>query len=149
MSKFSESRNDLFTKFIDYRTACNLWNTGYEMNLTYFDRFCSEHFPSENGITQGMIDGWCVQRDTESKSSLIGRTLSARKLVEYLNERGLADLKIPELPPLPPRNHIPHSFTEEETKNFFEECDARILSAKGTAKKFRALEIAVMFGVRI
>lgn len=145
LAKFSESRNDLFTKFIDYRTACNLWNTGYEMNLTYFDRFCSEHFPSENGITQGMIDGWCVQRDTESKSSLIGRTLSARKLVEYLNERGLTDLKIPELPPLPPRNHIPHSFTEEEIKNFFEECDARILSAKNTAKKFRALEIAVMF----
>ncbi len=118
MAEFSESRNDLFTKFIVYRTACNLWNTGYEMNLIYFDRFCSEHFPSENGITQGMIDGWCVQRDTESKSSLIGRTLSARKLAEYLNERGLTDLKIPELPPSPAKESHPSFFYQRGNEKF-------------------------------
>ena len=145
MSKFSDTRNDLFMRFIDYRTASNIWNTGYDMNLIYFDRYCSEHFPQDDGITQEMIDGWCKQRDTENKASLIGRTLSARKLVEYLNERGLVSLKIPEMPPLPPKQHIPHSFTEEEIKNFFTECDSRVLSAKGTAKKFRALEVSVMF----
>ena len=118
LAKFSKSRNDLFTKFIVYRTACNLWNTGYEMNLIYFDRFCSEHFPSENGITQGMIDGWCVQRDTESKSSLIGRTLSARKLAEYLNERGLTDLKIPELPPSPAKESHPSFFYQRGNEKF-------------------------------
>ena len=105
LSKFSETRNDLFMKFIDYRTACNLWNIGYEMNLTYFDRFCTEHFPLDKGITQGMINGWCEQRDTENKTSLIGRTLSARKLIEYLNERGLVNLTIPEMPTLPPKQH--------------------------------------------
>ena len=145
MSKFSETRNDLFMKFIDYRTACNLWNTGYEMNLTYFDRFCTEHFPLDKEITQGMINGWCEQRDTENKTSLIGRTLSARKLIEYLNERGLVNLTIPEMPTLPPKQHVPHSFTDEELKNFFTKCDARVLSAKSTTKRFRALEMAVMF----
>jgi len=145
LSEFSKTRKDLFMRFIEYRIASNLWNTGYEMNLTYFDRFCTEHFPEDKGITQEMIDGWCIQRETENKASLIGRTLSARKLIEYLNERGLAELTIPEMPPLPPKQHVPHAFTKEEIINFFQECDKRVLSAKGAAKKFRALEMAVMF----
>lgn len=81
MTKFSENRNDLFTKFVDYRIACNLWNDGYDSYLLYFDRYYTDTFPDVKGITQEMIDGWCVQRETENKNSLISRTLPARKLI--------------------------------------------------------------------
>lgn len=71
MSKFSETRNDLFMKFIDYRTACNLWNTGYEMNLTYFDRFCTEHFPGQRNHARH--DRWLVYAEGYRKQNITDR----------------------------------------------------------------------------
>lgn len=145
MQNFSESRKGLFEKFISYRTTCNQWSDGYELNLLYFDRFCSKYHPLESGVTQPMIDGWCIQRETENKTSLIGRTLPARKLVEYLNKRGLTKLCIPEMPKSGPKEHIPHFFTDEELTNFFAGCDQNVLSAKNDAKKFYAFQVAVLF----
>lgn len=145
MTEFSNSRNELFNKFIEYRISCNLWNEGYELNLLYFDRYCTDTFPDAQGLTQEMIDGWCVQRKTENKNSLIGRTLAARKLIEYLNARKMTDLTIPELPSLAPKQYIPHSFTDEELTNFFFECDRLVTIASSTSKKFRALEMSVLF----
>ncbi|MCM1345396.1 MAG: tyrosine-type recombinase/integrase [Muribaculaceae bacterium] len=145
MSSYSESRDGLFSKFVDYRTACGLWNEGYGLNLLYFDRYCTEHFPGTDGLTQEMLNGWCAQRETENKSSMVGRTLPARKLAEYLNERGLAELDIPEMPQLPPKQYIPHAFTDGELARFFSECDRRAASAKTPDRKLRSMELSVMF----
>lgn len=145
MTEFSPSRKELLTMFVDYRIACNQWNDGYESNLLYFDRYCTDTYPDAEGITQEMIDGWCTQRDTENTNSLIGRTLPARKLIEYLNKRELTILKIPETPSLMPKQYIPHAFTEDELTSLFAECDRKVLSAKNPRKRFRALEMTVMF----
>lgn len=145
MLSFSETRTDLFKKFIDYRTICNQWSDGYELNLLYFDRFCSDHYPLESGITQLMLDGWCMQRETENKASLINRTLPARKLVEFLNKRGMVNLRLPEMPKSDAKEHIPHFFTDEELSNFFAACDENVLSAKTGIKKFYAFQVSVLF----
>ena len=145
MTEFSASRNELFSMFVDYRIGSNQWNDGYEANLRYFDRYCSDTFPNVKGISQEMIDGWCIQRESETKNSLIGRTLPARKLIEYLNRREILSLDIPEMPSLTPKQYIPHSFTADELENFFTGCDRNILSAKDTHKRFRALEMSVLF----
>ena len=145
MTEFSSGRNDLFQKFISYRKTCDIWNDNYESNLLYFDRYCTEYYPEQNGLTQEMLDGWCTQRETENKNSLIGRTLSVRKMIEYLKKRELVDLSIPEVPSLSPKQYVPHSFTESELSAFFQECDRRTMSAKDPAQKFRALEMAVIF----
>lgn len=145
MLPFSDLRIDLFRQFIEYRTACNIWNDGYEQNLLCFDRFCLANYPGICGITQEMIDSWCMQRDTENKTSFINRTLPARKLLEYLNQRNLADIKISEMPSLPPKNHIPHSFSADELDRFFCKCDELVKKAKTPVKKFYALQVAVIF----
>ena len=139
MTEFSASRNELFALFIDYRTRCNQWNNGYESNLLYFDRYCSNTYPDVEGISQEMIDGWCTQRESENKNSLIGRTLPARKLIGYLNKRGLLSLIIPDMPSLTPKQYIPHSFTSDELGNFFYGCDQNIMSAKDFLTRSRRL----------
>lgn len=145
MVEFSDSRRELFSLFVEYRMRCNVWNTSYELNLLYFDRYCSEVFPDISGVTQEMIDGWCVQRHTETNNSAVGRTLPARKLIEFLNTRGIVNLAIPEMPLLKEKQYVPHSFTDLELANFFAECDRRILGSKDYSRRFRALEMAVMF----
>ena len=56
MTEFSSGRNDLFQKFISYRKTCDIWNDNYESNLLYFDRYCTEYYPEQNGLTQEMLD---------------------------------------------------------------------------------------------
>ena len=145
MSAFSEERKELFDRFVSYRQSCNMWNSGYGSCLLYFDRYCSEHFPGESGVTQDMINGWCTQRATENKSSLISRTLPARKLIEYANGRGLTNIIIPEMPHMPPKSYIPHAFLGAELTAFFDECNRWVKSAKTPDKQFRALQSSVIF----
>ena len=130
MLAFSKAREDLIKRFIEYRTSCDQWCEGYALNLLYFDRFCTKHYPDETGVAQSMIDGWCIQRKTENKASLIGRTLPARKFIEYLNSCGLTSLSIPEMPKPEGKEHIPHFFTKEELSKFFSGCDENVISAK-------------------
>ena len=65
MAKYSKERASIIEPFIKYRIASNNWNEVYSETLLYFDRFCSENHPGVEGVTQEMIDGWCVQRPTE------------------------------------------------------------------------------------
>lgn len=69
MAEYSKERASIFEPFIRYRVASNNWNEVYSQTLLYFDRFCSENYPGVKGITQEMINGWCIQRPTEQKAS--------------------------------------------------------------------------------
>ena len=67
MSEYSSERSDMLEAFVQYRIASNRWSSVPAKNLIYFDRYCSRKFPDIPGISQHMIDGWCRQRETESK----------------------------------------------------------------------------------
>lgn len=145
MVEYSKERSALFEPFIKYRTVSNNWNEVYSQTLLYFDRYCTENFPGVEGINQEMIDGWCVQRPTEQKRSFIDRCQSSLRLLEYLQVRNLTDIKKPEMPPAPPKTHIPHAFSEDELRRFFDKCDENVRLAKDPGSGFIALSIAVEF----
>lgn len=67
MIEYSKERASVFEPFIKYRIASNNWNEVYSETLLYFDRYCTENFPGVAGITQDIINGWCVQRPTETR----------------------------------------------------------------------------------
>ena len=145
MSEYSDERIDVLEAFVKYRIAANRWSSVPAKNLIYFDRYCSLEFPNVQGINQHMVDGWCSQRETESKRSRINRCYPVVQLVKYLIERGDRSLQIPEMPPNPKKTHIPYAFSEDELSAFFHECDRRVQIAPDKAKAFRALTIAVLF----
>lgn len=145
MFEYSLERKALFSRFIRYREASNAWNEGYAKTLLYFDRFCSSEFPGVSGITQEMVDGWCRQRDTETHLSRICRCQSMITLLQFLRERRLTDVRVPELPKCKPRGYIPHAFTEEELAGFFDICDSNVSNAKAPTQAMRALVVAVLF----
>ena len=145
MAEYSKERSYIFEPFIRYRIASNNWNEVYSETLLYFDRFCSDNYPGVKGITQEMIDGWCVQRSTEKKRSFIDRCQSALRLVEYLQERNLTSVTKPEMPPAPPKTHIPHAFAEEELRRFFSRCDENVKTSRDHGSRFIALSVSVEF----
>lgn len=145
MAEYSKERASIFELFIRYRVASNNWNEVYSQTLLYFDRFCSENYPGVKGITQEMINGWCIQRPTEQKRSFIDRCQSALRLIEYLQNRNLISVVKPEMPPAPPKTHIPHAFSEEELCRFFSRCDENVKTARDQSSRFIALSVSVEF----
>lgn len=145
MSEYSRERAGVLDAFVKYRTASNRWNPVSASNLLYFDRYCTKEFPGVQGITQPMLEGWCTQRKTENKRSLISRCSPVIQLVKYLMARGDENIHLPDMPPNPKKNYIPHAFSDEELAAFFTECDRRVGVAASREKAFRALLVAVMF----
>lgn len=145
MSEYSRERAGILDAFVKYRKASNRWNPVSASNLLYFDRYCSKEFPGVQGITQPMLEGWCTQRKTENKRSMISRCSPVIQLVKYLIARGDESIHLPDMPPSPRKNYIPHAFSDDELAAFFAECDRRVGIAAGREKAFRALLVAVMF----
>lgn len=146
MFEISASRKVLIQPFRDFRIASDRWNKVNDKLMLYFDRHCLENFPKIEGITQDMIDSWCIQRKTEKPISCYCRTYIIAKLVEFLNQRKLCSLVVPELIKAERhRTYIPHAFTDEELSSFFAECDNEVLEAPNPLTAARRLTVSVFF----
>ncbi len=110
--------------FSEYMRASRHWSSGYDSNIRSFDRYCAEQFPDDEGITQEMIDSWCRKRTTETNLSCHTRQCCIAAFVKYLRARGLADVHEPTRPKKNRSSYVPHAFTHEELKNFFNACDS-------------------------
>jgi len=143
MTKFNYAREPLFIPFIKYRMVSDRWNDFDEKQLTYFDRYCTEHYPGSNGLSQAMVDGWCAKRETERNGSCYTRINIIVALIRYLQERGLTDVHEPAIPMREGRTYIPHAFTGEELDKFFRECDRRATQTRYNTEK--ALISSVIF----
>lgn len=145
MTEYSKERAAIFEPFLRYRMASDNWNEVYSQTLLYFDRYCAENFPGMEGVTQEMVDGWFTQRPTENKRSLVSRCQSVMRLLEYMADRGMTTVTKPDMPPVPPKTHIPHAFSEEELRRFFCRCDDNVKTAPDQGSRFIALSVSVEF----
>ena len=124
MSNFKSLLSEQFEMFVRFRKACRKWNdVSYGMNLVLFDKHCQRFFPRKKALTQDMVESWCAQRDTESNNSCISRIYVIVSLVKFLRERNLTDAREPAVPVAEKRKYIPHHFTNEELRLFFDVCD--------------------------
>ena len=146
MFEISSFRKNLIQQFKEYRIASDRWSHVNDKIMLYFDRHCLECFPEVEGITQEMINSWFIQRETETSRSCYCRTYIIAALVNFLNQRGISNLSVPE--PVKADNHrtyIPHAFTDEELSAFFEECDKEVRCAPNQLIAVRRLAVSVFF----
>lgn len=147
MSRFLSFLAPHLTDFVCFRKASGNWNTSsYGLNLRLFDKFIAMNYPGADTLTQEMADNWCRKRDTEMNNSCRSRIYVAISFIRYLKERGLTDIKVPEIPAKEKRTYIPHSFTEDELDAFFAECDSiRLYPNSGLVNRLRKIIIPVFF----
>lgn len=132
--------------FIRYRQASQHWNdSSYEENLMLFDHYCHEDHPGATALTQEMVDSWCRQRGTEENNSCRSRIYVVASFIRFLNERGLSEVRAPQIPRKERRTYIPHAFTDEELARFFQECDSIPLSGSRKECLVRKLTLPVFF----
>jgi len=137
---------DKIQDFIRYRKASGRWNeASYGPNLRVFDRFCRKNFGEEPCITQKMVDEWCAQRESETNNSCRSRIYVVYSFVKYLSERGLTDIHPPRLPRKEKPIYIPHGFTEDEIRRFFEKCDTLPDAPRTDNVLIRRITVPVFF----
>ena len=110
----------------DYITYCHTIDRESELSVVYlsiFDNYCYRNWPEASDITQEMVDSWCAQRITEKNNSTRSRIYPLINFLQYLQNRGLTDIQLPDIPRHEQSTYIPHAFTEQELSNFFHECD--------------------------
>ena len=123
MTVFQSDFSDLIQKFIEHCKASGMNSDRYGYDLHLFDKFCVMNSPHLSPLTQEMVDAWCLKRDTELNRSRNTRIRSLRAFIAFLRKRGLTDISVPELLKAEPQNYVPYTFTYEELRRFFMECD--------------------------
>lgn len=120
-TSFMKEHMDCFVSFME---ASDRWCNNYDENLHLFDIYLSRKYPNATTLSEEMVEGWCNKRDTESAQSRHTRIKAVIAFIKYLNIRDISSIRPPETPPHRNRNYIPHSFTEDEFRRFFYECDS-------------------------
>ena len=124
MSGFVSGATSQLEAFARNKRAAGALCRSYEDNLRRFDAWCAAEFPGAERLTQGMVDGWCSKRPTESANSCRSRCAVVVALVVFLRLRGETAVVPPELPRRQGTGYAPHAFTDDELSAFFAACDA-------------------------
>ena len=143
MNTYRSGFADLIQEFIKYRKASGMISDGYMYNLGLFDQFCAINYPPGTPLIQDMVDIWCAKRDTELNRSCNTRVRPIRAFIKFLRKHDSTDVALPPVLKAEPWTYIPHTFTHEELKNFFAECDA--LPNKYKSQQVRKLVCPVLF----
>ena len=132
--------------YVSYQEASDHWNdASYEVNLHLFDKYCEKNYPNATNLSQEMVDTWCRKRKTESNNSCRSRIYAVVSFVRYLRSRGLTVITDPVIPRKEVREYIPHSFTEEELRNFFAACDSIPEAPTIEEQRSRRITVPVFF----
>lgn len=146
MNKFTSFLAQLMQAYVYYQKASGHWNeASYELNLLLFDRYCKKQYPEAALLSQGMVDGWCHKRDTETNNSCRSRTRVVASFIQYLRKRGKTDVMEPDIPRKERLTYIPHSFTEAELEKFFHACDSLPSVSRTPQQLSRKITIPVFF----
>lgn len=144
MTEFISGIAPLIKQFIDFRIASEHWNASYEVSMRLFDRHCHCHHPGENILTQRMVDEWCAKRKTETGKSCQSRCYVVLSFVKYLRSRNLTDVNPPQFPRKSHSTYVPHAFSEDELRRFFEGCD-RLGGPPTKENRIRNISVPVFF----
>ena len=133
-------------RFVAWRKASGVWNDhATAEGLLYFDRHCAGIDPTAEAPTREMIDSWCQVRPTENASSNYCRTLVARQFCDWARTRGIPAAEPPELPKPERDDYVPHAFTEDELRRFFEACDSIVPYMGRFESRVRKVQLPAFF----
>jgi len=135
-------------EFVYSKKASKKWNQTYEDNLHCFDNYCANQHPNASTLTDEMLE-WCNERPTETGNSCKGRIAAVSGFVKYAQKKGWTEIAPPQAPPTKPCTYVPHAFTKDELRNFFQVCDKHVVYAfkqqNSITGKLNRLELPVYY----
>ena len=110
--------------FIRYKRAQGLKYDAVPRSLRRFSRFLSAEETDDASIGQELIEKWCSFRPNENRLTQRRRIVETTQFLRYLSERGV-DVHLPRSTRKSRAMgaFVPHIFSNEELRRFFEQCD--------------------------
>ncbi|MFA6270804.1 MAG: tyrosine-type recombinase/integrase [Candidatus Paceibacterota bacterium] len=132
---------ELIGPYKEYCITVGSWTEHRASCLSSLDHYCSKNWPDADELTQEMIDGWCTKRPTEQVNTFITRCRPIKHFLRYQRERRQTILKEPKIPTARPSTYIPHPFTKDELKRFFDVCDH--VEFRGNKQNCKNLQLTI------
>lgn len=132
-------------KYKLYCDASGLRSESRCANIGAFDRFCNENLEKGVPLTQEIVDSWFKIKECEIANSCRSRVYPAVGLLQYMIDRGLTDVDIPRIPDSMPCTYVPHFYSYEELKSFFEACDT--IKRQGRQNKQNSINLQLTLPV--
>ena len=136
--------SDAIKGYVKYRKASGRDSHSYVKNVILFDHFCKREYPGQTELSQEIVDRWCKQRPSECTNSCVSRVYPVLDFIKYMNKRGMTKIAVPKVPRSVPRTYMPHPFTHEELKRFFNACD-NIRPRRGMLAAIQRMTLPVFF----
>lgn len=137
----------LFNEFRQFRLARGEWGAGTAQGLKEFDDYCAHYYPDHTVPTQEITDNWCARKESENANSCRTRTNAMRQLVIWAADHDIAHVALPPLPKAEAKTSVPHAFTQDELKDFFETCDTMRFLGTEQAVALKRIVVPVIFRV--
>ena len=110
--------------------------------LKAFGTFCINHYPHETTIVKKMAMHWAERKPNEHVNGLLRRITPVRQLAKYMNSIGVEAYIIPQGIPGKQIRYVPHIYSDQELRIFFDAIDKCAVSSSSPA---RHLTIPVFF----
>ena len=136
--------SDAIKGYVKYRKASGRDSHSYVKNVILFYHFCKREYPGQTELSQEIVDRWCKQRPSECTNSCVSRVYPVLDFIKYMNKRGMTKIAVPKVPRSVPRTYMPHPFTHEELKRFFNACD-NIRPRRGMLAAIQRMTLPVFF----
>jgi len=120
--------------FIRYKESLGYTRKSYEGFLKDFASYLQRHFNNATILTEPMVLGWCIQRNTENEAGFRRRATALRGFITYLFTMGVSDYRMPtDLYPRTSR-YTPYLFTDDELRQLFYQSDQMIHNPSAPCK---------------
>ena len=134
---FSGCFADRLEDMLKFKTALGYSRNTYWGQAMSFDKYCSQHFPSETILTKDLAMQWVNARDA---SGFHGRACFIRGFAEYLTSIGEEAYVLPNKYAGGKASFLPYIFTDKELAEVFHEIDCT-----KTRDSFQSYLLSVIF----
>lgn len=115
---------DYIEDMILYKESLGFARKTYEGFLNDFASYLQANYSNATFLTEAMVQGWCIQRKTETATGFRRRATALREFTKYLFAMGASDyiLSTDSFPKV--SRHTPHIFSDNELMDIFTCSDA-------------------------
>lgn len=107
--------------FIELKQALGYKYLSEAAHLKRFDTFTIQKYNSSKQLTKEIVMDWCTKKSYEKQENLCARASIIRQFALYLDNIGMDTYIIPKNYFKSGESYVPHIYTEDELRRFFEE----------------------------
>lgn len=110
---------DYIEEMILYKESLGFARKTYEGFLNDFASYLQANYSSATFLTEDMIQGWCIQRKTETATGFRRRATTLREFTKHLFAMGASDYILPTDSFPKVSRYTPHIFSDNELMDIF------------------------------